>query len=40
MEQARESCEGCPDEYDCCKDCAKAWRSIAKELENIAESKR
>ena len=28
-EQARKSCDGCPDEYDCCKDCAKAWRDIA-----------
>lgn len=27
--RARQSCEGCPDQYDCCQSCAEAWREIA-----------
>lgn len=25
----RFSCDHCPDEYDCCKDCAREWRKVA-----------
>ena len=31
----RLSCGNCPDEYDCCKDCAKEWRKLTREKQKM-----